>query len=120
MGTDLLKLSDFKENLINEVREKFANLIPQETLSKFIDEEYEKFIKDELPKIIQSVFAEEAKKMVIEAITNPNAEYGPHGDWKAGLSPIVKEALIEAAPDMFANVTRNMVAIAFNNMRNGY
>jgi len=113
-----MNLGDFKKVLIEKVKTEFVNIIPDETIDKFIKDVTNEFIQSEMKNVALAVLHDYTKEQV-KRYVDTNAMFRWNNEKnKNELIPEMKNILIEAAPSMFAEVMQQMVQNMMYQLRN--
>lgn len=107
-----LTAQGLKENIVNKVKDSFSELIPEESLEKFVDDTIKEFKEKELKTVILNVLREDAKEKAKQYLSDISYNFDKDG------KPIIKELLIEAAPSMLANILKDSSQQLIYNLQN--
>ena len=115
MSNELQTIDNFKDILKNKVKKSFINLIPEETLDKFVEEIVIDFEKKELRNLILEelrIYTKKEVQLLIKELSQTTWN-GKNNEFM----PKIKNILIEAAPEMFTAIMSHTIQHALMNAK---
>jgi len=116
MSKELTPMQSLQEKMQSHIREKFAEIVPEEVWKGLTDKVISEYVENQLPKMVKEEMAAMATAKIKAMLSSPEFEQTWDG-FKGYQSEGMKKLLIEVAPEMFAQIFKNMAQQIAQNMR---
>lgn len=116
MSNELVNTKDFLENVRANVKEQFANLIPEERLDAFIKSTVDEFVEKDLKELVKKEL-----QIYCEGFIKAHMAQYTAFQWEGGrqvVNDALKKLLTDVAANMFLNTIGDQIAYTIQNVQN--
>jgi hypothetical protein len=117
MGTELTPMQSLQEKMQEHIRQKFAELVPDEIWKGLNEKIIGEFMEKELPEMIKAQLRREVATK-LEAYFRSGEFLEKWGDNEYLASEALSRILVEQAPQLFAAMIGSSLQQVIYNMRN--
>lgn len=111
------EIVSFEEGVKRRMKDIIADMIPEDRWKKLVDDQIRMFEKEDLPRLIRNELTEAFKKKVAEELSKPEYNTSMWNNGMPVVSDAIKKMIIDAAPDILANMIGMQAQILLQNFR---